>query len=129
MLKPLDGVTTSVDLHREDKRKSLRRLAATAYERELRKKLMELHDRFHDWLKDRIDAFALSDAIHEFHNGAARDLYVFYTRGKPEVEVARVVARGVLSRDEVPVPIVEELGPLIEFFEEDSPEQTEGDAV
>lgn len=118
-----------MDLHREDKRKSLRRLAATAYERELRKKLMELHDRFHDWLKDRIDAFALSDAIHEFHNGAARDLYVFYTRGKPEVQVARAVARGVLSRDEVPVPIVEELGPLIEFFEEDSPEQTEGDAV
>ena len=114
---------------REGKRKSLRRLGGVAYERELRKELMKLHDRFHDWLKDRVDAFALSDAIHEFHDGAARDLYVFYTRAKPEMQVARAVAHAVLSRDEVPVPILEELTPLIEFFEEDSDGEIEDDAV
>lgn len=90
---------------------------------------MDLHDRFHDWLKDRMDAFALGDAIHEFHDGAARDLYVFYTRGKPEVQVARAVAHGVLSRDEVPAPILEGLRPLIEFFEEDLHDEIEDDAV
>lgn len=114
---------------RGSKRKTLRRLAGVAYERELRKELMQLHDQFHDWLKERLDAFALSDAIHEFHDGVARQLYVFYTWGKPEMQVARAVAHQVLSRDEVPGPILEELSSLIEFFEEDSSDETEDDAV
>ena len=110
-------------------RKNLRRLASVAYERELRKELMKLHDRFHDWLKDRMDAFALSDAVHEFHDGAARELYVFYTWGRPEMQVARAVVHGVLSRDEVPEPILDKLKSLIQFFEENTEEETEGEAV
>ena len=100
-----------------------------AYERELRKALLDLHDEFHDWLKDRTDAFELSDAIHAFHDGAARELYVFYTRGRPEIQVARAVATGVLQRDEVPAPLLEELKSLIEFFEEDSSGSVDDDAV
>ena len=76
-----------------------------------------------------MDAFALSDAIHTFHDGAARDLYVFYTRGRPEMQVARAVAHGVLQRDEVPPPILDELKSFIEFFQEDSPGDFENDAV
>jgi hypothetical protein len=111
------------------RRRILRELAGLAYERELRKALLDLHDQFHDWLKDRTDAFELSDAIPAFHDGAARDLYVFYTRGRPEMQVARAVAHGVLRRDEVPGPIIDKLKSLIEFFEEDSAGGFEDDAV
>lgn len=124
----LAGVTTPM-AKRPRKRRILRDLAGVAYERELRKALLDLHDRFHDWLKDRTDAFALSDAIHAFHDGAARDLYVFYTRGRPEMQVARAVAHDVLSRDEVPESILHELASLIEFFEEDAPGGFKNDAV
>lgn len=110
-------------------RKNLRRLAGVAYERELSTELKKLHDQFHDWLEDRLDTFALSDAVHEFHDGAARNLYAFYTYSKAEIQVARAVAHGVLSRDEVPEPILEGLRSLIEFFEEDSEGEMEGEAV
>ena len=126
--RSLGGVRTPV-LQGKPKRKILRELAGIAYERELRKALLDLHDQFHGWLKDRMDAFALSDAIHTFHDGAARDLYVFYTRGRPEMQVARAVAHGVLQRDEVPPPILDELKSFIEFFQEDSPGDFENDAV
>lgn len=114
---------------RGSSRKILRGLAGTAYERELRSELMSLHDQFHDWLKDRMDAFDLSDAVHKFHDGAARELYVVYTWGKPEMQVARAVARGVLSRDEVPEAILDQLQSLIEFFEEETEDEIDDDAV
>ncbi len=30
---------------------------------------MALYDRFHDWLKKRIDGFAMRDFIHQIDNG------------------------------------------------------------
>jgi hypothetical protein len=114
---------------RPSKRRVLRDLAGTAYERELHKAVSDLHDRFHDWMQDRLDTFELSDAIHEFHDGAARDLYVFYVRGRPEMQVARAVAHGLLLRQEVPDSILNELASLIEFFAEDAPGDVEGNAV
>jgi len=80
-------------------------------------------------MKERLDAFELSDAIHRFHDGVARDLYGFYTRGRPEMHVARAVAHGVLSREEVPEPILKDLASLIEFFAEDAPPDSRNDAV
>ena len=82
-------------------RKDLRRLAELAYERELNEELGALEESFHQWRCGSINAYDLSQAIHEFHDGPARDLYVSYNRLKPDLLVARAFARGVLTENDV----------------------------
>ncbi len=99
-------------------RKELRRLAALAYERELGTALAALEGQFHEWHAGNLDVHELSDAIHQFHNGVARDLYVTYTRLEPRVAVAQAVGRKILRDDEVPPTLREALQSLITFYEE-----------
>ena len=111
------------------KRTTLRRLADAAYERELRKELMVLHDQFHDWLKEKMDAFSLSDAIHRFHDGPARELWARYTYLKPDMLVARAIAHGILSPEEVPPEIRADLSGTIEAFRADLNESPDATTV
>ncbi len=99
-------------------RKELRRLAGVAYERELGTVLAAIEAQFQEWHAGRLDVHELSDAIHQFHNGVARDLYVTYTRLEPQVAVAQAVARKVLRDDEVPATLREALRNLITFYQE-----------
>jgi len=99
-------------------RKELRRLAGLAYERQLATALAALEAQFRKWHAGNLDVHELSDAIHEFHNGIARDLYVTYTRLEPRVAVAQAVARKVLQESEVPPALRDALDPLIKFYEE-----------
>ncbi len=62
------------DRFTKSERKELRRLAGLAYERELAKALEALEESFGQWRKKKISAFELSDCIHKFHNGTARNL-------------------------------------------------------
>ena len=112
----------------KDERKTLRRLAAVAHERELREHLMVLHDRFQDWLKERIDGFAMRDLIQEFHDRSARDLAVIYDQLPLEMQVARALVRGLLSEEEVPQQFREEHTNAIDFFKEDARQTDAGDA-
>jgi hypothetical protein len=82
-------------------RKDLRRLVELAYQRELGEELGALEASFHQWRCGSINAYDLSEAIHEFHDGPARNLYVSYNRLKPDVLVARAFARGVLTEKDV----------------------------
>ena len=66
----------------------------------------------------QLDVHELSDAIHQFHNGVARDLYVTYTRLEPRVAVAQAVGRKILRDDEVPPALREALQSLITFYAE-----------
>ena len=99
-------------------RKELRRLAGVAHERELGTALAALQVQFEEWNAGKLDVHGLSDAIHQFHNGVARDLYVTYTRLEPRVAVAQAVARKILRDDEVPPGLREALQSLITFYEE-----------
>jgi hydroxypyruvate isomerase len=58
--------------------KELRRLADEAYRRELDAALREVAAAFGEWEAGKLSGFALSDRIHEFHNGIARDLWHNY---------------------------------------------------
>ena len=98
-------------------RKELRELAGIAWERELAGALATLEDQFRAWRAGQLSPFALSEAIHKYHNGAARDLYVFYAGGHPEPCVARAIAAGLLARAEVSADLLRKLGTLVEFFE------------
>ena len=50
-------------------KKEVRLLAGKAYERLLNKALQELDDVFGQWRGNHLSPFALSDKIHDFHDG------------------------------------------------------------
>ena len=107
-----------MDSPEKAQRKELRRLAELAYERELSTALAALEAQFHEWHAGKLNVHELSDVIHQFHNGVARDLYVTYTRLQPRVAVAQAVGRKILRYDELPPTLREALQSLIAFYEE-----------
>ena len=82
--------------------RELRRLAGVAYERELTHALDELEEEFKRWRAEELNAFDLSDSIHEFHNGQARELWKCYNGIPIHLVVASAVARGALAESEIP---------------------------
>jgi hypothetical protein len=110
-------------------RRQLRELAGLAWDRELGAELAELEAAFGEWRAGDISPHELSDRIHRFHNGAARDLYVLYTmRSHPSELVARAVAAGVLSENDVPAELLAALASAVEFYRTDwSAVETEAD--
>jgi hypothetical protein len=57
----------------------IREYASQLYEADLHKALEALAAKFDEWKNGAIDSFDLEEAIHRFHNGAARELYKQYT--------------------------------------------------
>lgn len=103
-------------------RRLLRELAGLAWDRELGAALGELEAAFHQWRAGDISPHELSDRIHRFHNGAARELYVRYTSPiHPSQLVARAVAAGILQEGEVPAELLPALASTIEFHRTDRP--------
>lgn len=108
--------------------KVARRIAAVAYERDLNHALATLHEKFERWRQGQLSPFDLSQAIHEFHNGEARDLFVVYNRLHPSQAVARAVALGIVQRSEVPAELLLSLDQAIAFFSSELQETSETDA-
>ncbi|HLE56900.1 MAG TPA: hypothetical protein VJB15_07445 [Rhodothermia bacterium] len=96
--------------------KLLRRLAGVAYERELARELDRLSAAFDKWKEKQLSAHDVSAAIHEFHNGVARDLYVLYNRIHPAQTVPRAVAAGLLAEHEVPADLLLKLAKTLDFY-------------
>lgn len=99
--------------------KALRAAAEMSWERELDAALDLLSDSFQEWKDGEIDAFELSERIHRFHGGEARDLYKFYTGAKAPMSAAYGVARGRIERGELPPELLEKLESAIAFYEEE----------
>src|SRR6266498_2242246 len=91
----------------KDQRRRLRELGAIAYERELSEHLTALESEFKRWRAGEIDGFAVSEAIHRFHQGPARDLFSKYETSHVDFAVAHAFHRGVLSEDEVGAEVLE----------------------
>jgi len=85
--------------------KRLRRLADGGWDAELRACLLELYAQFGSWAKQGISSFDLVERIHEFHNGASRELYGRYTGLSPALAVARAVALGLIPADAMGAPL------------------------
>ena len=91
-------------------RKVLRQLAELARTREQASHLGELGAKFDQWRDGSMTGDDLNSAIHRYHQGPARDLYLRYNaRGGPEVAVGLAVAQGVLSKDDIPDDLWEEV--------------------
>src|SRR5262245_7573218 len=82
-------------------RRRLRELAELAYTRELSRELAELEEEFRRWRSGETNAFDLSEAIHSFHQGPARELFSRYGRSDPEMVVAGAIHQGIISKGEV----------------------------
>lgn len=98
-------------------RAELRRLASEAHERELGSHLAELDKSFAKWRSGKLASSELSDEIHEFHQHAAREVWSAYQVRDEGFLVARAVAKGILSQDEVPQPLLEKLQDSLASFE------------
>jgi hypothetical protein len=96
--------------------KHLRQLAGIAYDRELSRELTRLEASFTEWRAGRLNPHDLSAAIHAFHDGAARDLWVLYNRGDPSSTVPRAVADGLLAENEVPAALLAKLENALEYY-------------
>jgi len=91
-------------------RRRLRELGGIAYERDLSEHLTALESEFKRWRAGEIDAFALSEAIHRFHQGPSRDLFTQYEPSHLDFAVAHAIHRGVLTEDEAGAEALEALG-------------------
>jgi hypothetical protein len=98
-------------------KRQLRELAGVAHERELAKALDGLARAFGRWRAGELNSFQLNDAIHEFHNGRSRELWVRYATAHSEPSVAYAIVAGVLEKREVPAELLEHLQSLIKFYE------------
>jgi len=79
-------------------RRELRALQGSAWERELEEALrMDLEI----WDRGDITAFELSDRIHKFHNGQARELFNMYSGSLHNRWIGHTVARGVIDESEI----------------------------
>ena len=102
----------------KSERAVLRQLASEAWDAELREALLELYEDFGTWADDGMSSFDLTDRIHEFHNGTARDLYKRYTGADPSFVVSRAIALGVLGVDAVVASLLPKLAEESEFIRE-----------
>ena len=99
-------------------RATMRELAKEAWDAELNEFLSELYEEFCQWADNAISSFELSDKIHAFHNGIARELYKRYTTLGESSAVARAVALGLIGESALSGPLAEKLATEIEFFRE-----------
>jgi hypothetical protein len=109
-------------------RRKLEELAVQAYERDLNKEIAKLADRFDEWRAGQLDPWELTDLIHKFHNGPARELYKVYNSDFRDLAVASAVARDILSQEEVPEKVWPYLQNEVEIIKRRADEVDSGDA-
>jgi hypothetical protein len=107
----------------QDPPKAVKRLvrewAAIAHDRELGRALLVLRMQFDRWERGEIAAAELNDLIHQFHQGASREIWKRYATNHLEPAIGSAVAAGILRRDELPEELLRHVAGLIEFYEAD----------
>ncbi len=99
-------------------RKMLREQAERAWEAEMRAALGALHGKFEQWKSGEVSSGDLDRAIHEYHNGIARDIWKRYSNSRPHFQVAYAVAAGLIAKDSLPPEVQEYIASLLGFYED-----------
>ena len=99
-------------------KKKLADIVYQAHERALRKELTKLGDAFESWRRGDINSFDLEELIHNYHNGAARDIYKRFTYSPSELPMlaAFVIGSGLVKEDEVEAEVLPHLGNRLAFY-------------
>ena len=95
----------------------LREHAADAHEEELRRALVPVAEAFKRWERGELGSGELSEIIHRFHQGPARELFVRYNTADLEMTVAYAITMGVLERKKIPAELRDHLARALEFYE------------
>ena len=90
-------------------RRAIRELAGRAYDAELSQELATLEGEFTRWRRGEITAFDLSEAIHRFHDGPARELYLTYSQPHASAAVAAAIHAGILDRKQIAPDVLKAL--------------------
>ena len=109
-------------------RAELKRLQDLAWERELENELASLEETFRSWRDGEIDAFDVSDEIHQFHDKRARRLYSFYLSRDNPFAVPSAIAKGIIRESEVSDELIALLRDSIEDIKEGIEEYGSSDA-
>jgi hypothetical protein len=96
----------------------LREYAGAAHEEELRRALLPVSEAFGQWAKREMSSGELSEIIHRFHQGPARELWVRYVTSHLEMPVAFAITTGVLGRETITAELLEHLAGALRFYEE-----------
>ena len=96
----------------------LREYAAAAYEEDLRRALLPVAEAFKRWERNELDSSELSEIIHKFHQGPARDLWLRYDTPYQDMAVAHAITTGLLKKDTVPAELLDYLAGPLRFYEE-----------
>jgi hypothetical protein len=73
---------------------------------------------FKRWERGELGSSELSEIIHRFHQGPARELWVRYDTSHLEMSVAFAITTGVLRRESIPGELLEHLAGALRFYEE-----------
>jgi hypothetical protein len=76
---------------------------------------------FERWQRGEIAAADLNDLIHQFHQGASREIWNKYATNRLEPAIGSAVAAGILRREELPEELLGHVAAVIEFYEADDP--------
>jgi len=95
----------------------LREHAADAHEEELRRALVPVAEAFKRWERGELGSGELSEIIHRFHQGPARELFARYNTPCLEMIVAYAITVGVLDRQKIPAELRDHLARALEFYE------------
>ena len=69
------------------------------------------------WEQRELGSGELSELIHKFHQGPARDLYLRYNTPYLRTSVAYAIVAGILDRTAIPAELLDHLAGAIEFYE------------
>ena len=96
----------------------LREHGGQAHEEELRRALVPVAEAFKRWEHGELGSAELSDIIHRFHQGPARELFGRYNdTSYLELAVADAITVGVLDRQTVPAELLDHLARALAFYE------------
>jgi hypothetical protein len=95
----------------------LREQAGRAHEEELRRALVPVAEAFKRWEHGDLGSGELSDIIHHFHQGPARELFGRYNNPYMDLAVAYAITVGVLDRQTIPAELLDHLARALAFCE------------
>ena len=95
----------------------LREYMARAYEHELHRELTKLDQGFTEWREGTISNGELSDRLHQFEVGPARELYKKYNYLPHDMTVAYAIVTGMLNRDEIPTELLEAISSWLAYYQ------------
>jgi len=101
-------------------KRQLREMVGAAHEAALRQALTKLEEEFGRWQRGEIDPFELTDRIHRFHQGPAREIYKQFGEVRT-ADLPMLAAYGIAAKlvelDQAPQEVLPYLHAWLDAYE------------